>query len=223
MSEHEHHSPAQGEIPHETRSIATEGALDRRFGKQRKQAKLSVVAEMLRTVLFVFILASLLRFFIVQPYIVEGSSMVPRFTNNDYLVVDKISYRFGEPQRGDIIVFRYPAQPAINYVKRIIALPGERIKIERNQVTIYNKENPEGFVLNEKLYLADNVQTVITGSSAGRELMVPEGQYYVMGDNRPASSDSREWGNLERKNIIGRVFLQAFPIEHFSVIEHARY
>jgi signal peptidase I len=223
MSEQEYQSPTASETPHETRSIATEGALDRRFGKQRKQAKLGVVAEMLRTVLFVFILASLLRFFIVQPYIVEGSSMVPRFSNNDYLVVDKISYRIGDPQRGDIIVFRYPNQPAINYVKRIIALPGERIKIERNQVTIYNKDNPDGVVLNEKLYLADAVQTTIVGSNAGRELIVPEGSYYVMGDNRPASSDSREWGYLPRENIIGRVFVQAFPIEHFSIIEHARY
>jgi signal peptidase I len=224
MSAPENHpEPIEPTPTHETRAASHAPALEKRMRQDKERNGLAAAAEIIRTVLIVFILATALRFFVVQPYIVEGTSMVPRFVNKDYLIVEKMSYRFGDPQRGDIVVFKYPNQPAINYVKRIIALPGERVKIENNTVTIYNSEKPDGWVLDESAYLSKDVSTVITGSNNGREIAVAKDSFFVMGDNRPASSDSREWGLLGRDKIIGRVFIQAFPVEHFAIIEHARY
>lgn len=183
---------------------------------------LRFTAETIRTILIVVALAYLLRFFIFEPFVVEGKSMEPRFATNDYLLVDKVSYRFSEPQRGDIIVFKYPNDITTNYVKRIIGLPGDTVTIEDGRVKISNAEHPEGFLLNEDVYLDDSVKTTlpIIGRS---QFIVSPNNFFVLGDNRPASSDSREWGLLPREDVIGRVVVQAWPFNHISVIAHARY
>lgn len=183
---------------------------------------LRFIAETVRTIVIVLVLAYALRIFVVQPFVVEGASMYPRFNTNDYLIVDKLSYRFSTPQRGDIIVFVYPYSQDTNYVKRIIGLPGEKVIIENGKVKIINNSYPEGVILDESAYL-NGVSTSLSPTSTKNEFIVPSNQYFVLGDNRPASSDSRTWGFLDKSKIIGRVVVQAYPIDHLSWVQHARY
>jgi signal peptidase I len=179
-------------------------------------------AELIRTAIVVGILAFVIRSFVIQPFVVEGSSMFPRFQTNDFLIVDKLSYRIHRPERGDIIVFKYPFDMNTNYVKRIIGLPGETVSIHDGTVTIKNNVHPEGALLSEP-YLATDVATNLPGGANSGEFVVPDTKYFVLGDNRKASSDSREWGFLPSEDITGRVFVQAFPFARASWVAHARY
>ncbi len=181
----------------------------------------SFAAELVKTAVIISFIAYVLRIFVLQPFIVEGLSMYPQFETHDYLLVDKVSYRLHEPARGDIIVFKYPGNTSINYVKRIIGMPGERVHIESGKVTIFNSGHPDGVTLDEPYVEAGN--KTLTPSGAIADYSVSDDTYFVLGDNRQASSDSREWGLLPKVDIIGRVLLQAFPLNHFSLIPHARY
>jgi len=146
------------------------------------------------------------RYYLVQPFFVRGASMTPNFDNGQYLVVDEISYRFGEPEREEVIVFKYPLDPSQYYIKRIVGLPGETVEIKNGQVIIYSQNHPNGMALDESSYLTDEA---ITWGETKIELTQDE--YFVLGDNRQASSDSRQWGGLAEKHIIGRVWLRAWP------------
>tara|TARA_B100000745_G_scaffold210740_1_gene139584 strand:- start:4390 stop:4821 length:432 start_codon:yes stop_codon:yes gene_type:complete len=126
------------------------------------------------------------------------------FHNAEYLIVDEISYRFEKPSRGDVVIFRYPKNPSQYFIKRIIALPGETIQIENDIVTIINSSNPEGFVLEEP-YIQTMNKATRTNVTLGEE------EYFVMGDNRDNSSDSRIWGNLPEDMIIGKALVRLFP------------
>lgn len=180
-------------------------------------------AELVKTAIIIGVLAYLIRFFVLQPFIVEGSSMAPRFHTNDYLLVDKFSYRFHEPQRGDIIVFKYPNDLSLNYIKRIIGLPGETVKIKDGTVYIINTDHPDGVSLDEHVYLGDGIKTTLESGAADGEFPVAAAEYFVLGDNRPASSDSRVWGLLPKSDIIGRALVQAYPLNQLSVVQHAIY
>lgn len=158
--------------------------------------------DLLKTGVVVFIIAFVLRYFVIQPYIVDGESMMPNYVNNEYLLAEKISYMLSQPQRGDVIVFRYPRNPSVNYIKRIIGLPGETVTISTDKIKITNAQNPDGFVLNES-YIPVGVRTEVeNGSTMTKKL--GENEYFVLGDNREHSSDSREWGSLPKANIAGR-------------------
>ncbi|MHB8709993.1 MAG: signal peptidase I [Minisyncoccota bacterium] len=145
-----------------------------------------------------------IRLFVVSPFVVDGESMHPTFENLDYLIVDELVYDFSAPARGDVIVFRYPGNPSIFYIKRIIGLPGETVSINHGSITITT-------VSGEKLTL---VEPYIVNEDATytKSVSLNSGEYFVMGDNRPNSSDSRVWGPLPRKDIIGRVDLRLLPI-----------
>jgi signal peptidase I len=179
-------------------------------------------ASTIRTVIIVLVLAVLLRLFVFEPFVVEGRSMQPRFVEQDYLLVDKVSYRFHQPERGDIIVFRYPNDPSLSYVKRVIGLPGDRVVITDGTVIIFNNEHPDGVQLDESGYLATSVTTDLIGTTQN-SFTVSENYLFVMGDNRAASSDSREWGLLPQANVIGRVMVSAWPLNRLSIASHARY
>lgn len=179
-------------------------------------------AELIKTFLIVLVVVYSLRLFVVQPFIVEGSSMFPRFHNNDYLLVDKLTYRFETPKRGDIIVFRYPGDLSVNYVKRIIGFPGETVRIEGGKVSIINAANPSGLSLNEP-YINGGAETLVNNSEVRRDFIVPDDEYFVLGDNRPASSDSREWSFLPKQDIIGRVVIQAYPFDRVHLVETPSY
>lgn len=152
------------------------------------------------------------RYFLIQPFFVRGSSMEPNFDSGQYLVIDEISYRFEDPQRGDVVVFKYPLDPSQYYIKRLVGLPGEVVEIKDGQITVYNGEYPEGVLLDESAYLAG-------GAFTQRDIRMKLGaeEYFVLGDNRVASSDSRRWGALPEGNIIGRVWLRAWPLATAAV------
>ncbi len=153
----------------------------------------------------------IIRFFIAQPFIVSGASMAPNFATNDYLIVDEISYRFHSPQRGDVIIFHPPVDMSTYYIKRVIGLPGDTVTVKNGVVTIKNTQHPNGIVLSESYISKD---TLLEDKSVD----VPQGEYFVMGDNRPESFDSRGWGLLPRANITGRALVRLFPINKFNVL-----
>lgn len=181
------------------------------------------VWDLVKTGIIVFIIAFALRYFAVQPFIVDGESMMPNFVNNEYLLAEKISYTTGEPKRGDVVIFRYPKNPSVSYIKRVIGMPGETVKIENNTITIVNSQYPKGQVLEED-YLPAGTLTLASGSSEGAFSMnLSTDQYFVMGDNRQHSSDSREWGALPKTNIIGRAWLTVTPTEKFGIQKRISY
>jgi len=145
-----------------------------------------------------------IRLFVVSPFVVDGESMHPTFEHLDYLVVDELLYRFRAPARGDVIVFRYPTDPSIFYIKRIIGLPGETVSIDHGAVTITTATGVELMLTEPYIVNEDATYT--------KDVSLNAGEYFVMGDNRPNSSDSRVWGPLPKKDIIGRVDLRLLPI-----------
>lgn len=168
--------------------------------------------ELLKAFLLAMVIIVPIRYFIAQPFFVRGASMEPNFHNGEYLVIDQLSYRFSAPKRGDVIVFRYPLDESQFFIKRIIGLPGDDIHIGDGNITIKNAMYPNGVELNESAYLSPDV---VTGGL--RDVHVGDGEYYVLGDNRPASSDSRVWGVVKQSEIIGKVWVRAWPFNRFEI------
>ena len=159
--------------------------------------------ELIKLVLLSLLIVVPFRLYIAQPFIVDGASMDPTFETGDYLIVDELTYRFKAPERGSVLIFKYPRDPRKSFVKRVIGLPGETISISEGQVTIINIEHPEGLTLNEpyvKLIKEDSVDYILG-----------QGEYFVMGDNRLSSADSRVWGPVPEANIVGRPIIRFFP------------
>ncbi len=179
---------------------------------EQKPSANSFLWELIRVIVVAVVLMFVLRIFIAEPFVVSGSSMVPNFHNREYLVVDKISYRFHEPQRGDVIIFRYPKDTTQYFIKRIIGLPGEKVQIVDGRAKVYNAEHPNGALIDEPYLPSNNI-------TFGKDEIVSLGsdEYYVMGDNRLASSDSRVWGILPKHDIIGHAWLRAFPLDTFGL------
>jgi len=178
----------------------------------------SFSVETIKIVVISLVVIIGIRAFVMQPFFVSGKSMEPNFYDGDYLIVDEISYRLGEPERGDVIIFHYPYNVKEYYIKRIIGLPGEKIKIKDNIIIIYNNENPEGFTIKENIYLSNDVLTI-----GDYEKELKNDEYYVLGDNRTASADSRRWGVLEKRFIVGRAWIRAWPFSNFDVFENINY
>lgn len=166
--------------------------------------------ELVQFAVIALIIVIPVRYFIAQPFIVSGASMENTFHTGEYLIIDQLSYRFENPQRGDIIVFRYPKDPSKFFIKRVIALPGDTIAIHGNTVTISEKDG-KSMTLKEPYVKSMAENNELTETLGDRE-------YFVMGDNRDASSDSRIWGVLDRDKIIGRAFLRLFPFSKLSVL-----
>lgn len=153
-----------------------------------------------------------IRYFIAQPFIVRGASMEPNFHDREYLVIDELSYFLREPRRGEVVVFRYPLDPREYFIKRVIGLPGETVEVRSGEVYIFNAQEPDGFRLEES-YLPQSLEL---GGTV--RFILEAGEYMVLGDNRPASSDSRNWGTLERKFITGRAVFRAWPINKSGIL-----
>lgn len=165
--------------------------------------------EIIKFVLISLAIVIPIRMFIAEPFIVSGSSMVPTFIDKDYLIVDKISYILGSPHRDDVIVFKYPDDPSKYFIKRIIGLPGETIDIKGNQITIFNDAHKDGLVLDQPF--------IKNQGGEDRHVTLQKDEYYVLGDNRPASSDSRYWGPLNEKFMVGRVLLRLLPLGDIAI------
>ncbi|MEI6627124.1 MAG: signal peptidase I [bacterium] len=179
--------------------------------------------EMLKVVVISLAIIFPVRYYIIQPFYVKGASMEPNFRDKEYLIVDEISYYIGEPKRGDVIVFHYPNDPKQFFIKRVIGLPGERIKVENGQIFISSDQKAESFkLLDEKNYLSDGVKTSLPPKGYS-DTTLKEDQYFVLGDNRGASLDSRFFGPVDKKYIIGRTWLRGFPVDRFKIFTTPQY
>ncbi len=173
--------------------------------------------ELVKIIIIAAMIIFPVRYVVAQPFSVKGDSMEKTFSNRNYLIIDQISYRFADIERGDVIVFRFPRNPQEFYIKRVIGLPGETVKIENGSVSVCNDVHPDCFELDES-YLSDHERT-----PGSKEIVAGENSYVVLGDNRNASSDSRSWGELPRNYAIGKVLLRAWPFNQFGIIERPTY
>jgi len=176
----------------------------------------ALVWEVTKIVVIALVIVVPIRYFLFQPFFVKGQSMEPNFENGDYLIVDEISYRFREPQRGEVVVFKYPRNLSQRYIKRIVGLPGEKIEIKDGEILIFNANGSQ--FLDESNYLPTYLAT-----PGDAQVSLAENEYFVLGDNRPSSSDSRYWGPLPREDIIGRVIFRAWPFTALAKIESPAY
>ena len=166
----------------------------------------AIVSDTIKFALIALLIVIPIRWFVAQPFIVRGDSMVPTFMNNDYLIVDQLTYRFEEPQRGDVIIMRYPKDPSVFFIKRIVGLPGETLQLQGKQIVISGGANPKPFVLDQSFIDPSRINEQYATYTLGPD------EYFVMGDNRDESSDSRSWGNLPRADIVGRAVLRLWPL-----------
>ena len=175
---------------------------------------ITFIMEIIETIVFVGSIFIVTYLFILQPNQIKGASMVPTFENGDYIFTSKITYKLRKPIRGDVVVFHSPNNPDIEFIKRVIGTPGETVLIHDHEVYIEGQKITEGYI-SEKTNL-------IPGSFAteGIPIIVPEGQYFVMGDNRPRSSDSREFGTIPENSIVGQVFYRYFPASKMGAIKN---
>lgn len=168
------------------------------------------VFEILKIVLISLVIVVPVRYFLVQPFFVRGASMEPAFSHGEYLIVDEASFYLRKPHRGEVIVFHFPRDRSQYYIKRIVGLPGEHVRIENGQVSVADKAHPEFRLLDESAYWR--------GATAGSvDMQLGNDEYLVLGDNRSASSDSRSWGALKGDQIVGRAWVRAFPFERMTV------
>ena len=177
---------------------------------------LSFIWEISKIVIIALLIVIPIRYFIFQPFFVKGQSMEPNFQNSDYLIIDEISYRFLEPERGEVIVFKYPNNLSQRYIKRIVGLPGETVEVREGKVIILADD--QSWILNESIYLSQSIQT-----PGDIRISLEENEYFVLGDNRTASFDSRKWGALPREDIIGKVIFRAWPMSALAKIEMPEY
>lgn len=166
---------------------------------------------MVKVAVLAGITIALIRYYLFKPFYVKGASMEPNFHEKEYLIIDELSFRFREPVRGEVIVFRFPEDPKEYFLKRVIGLPGETVKVQGGKVYIYNSENPEGFLLDEN-YLPDSLIT-----DGDRTTKVGENQLFVLGDNRPNSFDSRRFGPIDKSLVVGRAWLRGWPLNKLTV------
>lgn len=184
--------------------------------------------EMARVFLLAVVIIIPVRVFLFQPFFVQGSSMEPNFEDGQYLVISEFGYKetnvgfndpykigvkpFKEIQRQDVAVFHYPQNPEQFFIKRVIGLPGEAVEGKNGKIIIYNKENPKGLVLDESAYIGKEILT-----QDFPRMEVAKDSYFMMGDNRMFSFDSRSIGSINKNKIVGRVLLRAWPVEKFSL------
>ncbi|NQV12315.1 signal peptidase I [Candidatus Uhrbacteria bacterium] len=157
-----------------------------------------------------------IRFFLVQPFYVRGASMEPSFYDREYLLIDEISYRFSEPHRGDVVVFRYPRDTSEFFIKRIIGLPGDTVDVKGGKVIVTNEDNEGGAVLEEEY--TDHVVT-----PGDDHVKLNPDEYFLMGDNRTASMDSRSFGPVKEEYFVGKVWLRGLPVSSFWVFDRPVY
>ncbi|MFH1671419.1 MAG: signal peptidase I [Candidatus Portnoybacteria bacterium] len=167
---------------------------------------LSFVWEVVKIVVISLAIILPVRYYLIQPFFVRGASMEPNFDNGQYLIINEIGYRLEEPGRSEVIVFRYPLDPSQYYIKRIIGLPNETVEVKDGRVFINNS------ILDESSYLPKE-----TFTQGDTRVKLGEGEYFVLGDNRKASSDSRQWGALPQTNVTGQVWIRAWPFDQAKI------
>ena len=177
--------------------------------KPQEKTTMQSFWELVRFAFIALIIVIPIRIFVAEPFVVSGSSMVPTFENGDYLIIDKISYKLSDPKRDDVVVFQYPGDITKFFIKRIIGLPNETVDIRGSDVTITNEEYPEGLKLNQLF--------VKNPANNDTHFELKKDEYFVMGDNRSASSDSRYWGAVKRPLITGKALLRLLPTSKIDI------
>lgn len=181
---------------------------------------LYTIWEIAEVFLIALIAVVAIKYFLIQPFIVNGASMEPSFYDGDYLLVDELSYRFKNPERGDVVVFKSPQDPSTYYIKRVVGLPGERVEIQDETIHIYSNTQAQGIVLDEP-YIRESIRNSWRGNPV--ILTLKENQYFVLGDNRINSYDSRFWGPLEKDMIVGLVKVRLWPLQEVSFFGGVEY
>ena len=166
--------------------------------------------ELLKLALLVAVIVVPIRLWVAQPFLVAGASMEPTFDSGEYLIVDELSYHLRAPERYEVVIFRYPKDPSKFYIKRIVGLPNETLNINGSSIAVVKSDGSSEAL--EEPYLT------FTGNGPAQTVTLEENEYFVMGDNRPDSSDSRYWGALPRSDIIGRAFIRLLPLQTFAVL-----
>jgi signal peptidase I len=179
------------------------------------------IFEMVKVAIISLAIILPVRYFLIQPFYVKGASMEPNFYDHEYLIIDEVTYRFNEPKRGDIVVFRYPNNPSQYFIKRVIGLPGEKVRIEDNQVLIADADSADFSVLEEP-YLGEGVITSVPMRGYSN-VKLGEDEYYLLGDNRERSLDSRAFGLVEEEFIVGRTWLRGWPFNRLTVFNVPEY
>ncbi len=169
--------------------------------------------EVAKVVIIALVIVVPLRVFVFQPFLVRGDSMEPNYHSGDYLIVDQLSYRLRSPERGEVIVLKFPFDLSQRFIKRIVGLPGETVEVKDGKVLVYGEEEGQrdAVVLDESIYLPLDLTT--PGSA---RIDLKKQEYFVLGDNRPFSSDSRKWGVLSKELIVGKVLFNVFSLEAFA-------
>ncbi len=178
---------------------------DKPYVSQNEEPHDSFIVELFKYAILALVIVLPFRLFIAQPFIVSGASMSPTFETGQYLIIDQLSYRFDSPHRGDVVVFKYPNDPSKYFIKRIIGLPGETVEVRGNQVII--KDTVAG---TERVLTEPYLPKTSGGFGNVTERLDPD-EYYVMGDNRDQSSDSRQWGPVRDRYIVGRALVRLLP------------
>jgi signal peptidase I len=166
--------------------------------------------ELLKFAIIAVVIVAPIRLFVAKPFIVSGASMEPTFDTGEYLIVDELTYHLDDPKRGDVVVFKYPKDPSQYFIKRIIGLPGEIVHIEGGKVSV---TKVDGTTLNLEEAYVKNI-----GNGTDMQVTLPKDQFFVLGDNRPESSDSRYWGTLPRSDIVGRAFVRLLPVNEIGIL-----
>lgn len=173
--------------------------------------------DLIETIVMALAIFVVVYLFLFQPHQVKGQSMFPNFHDGEYILTDKVTYRFSNPKRGDVAVFKSPTNKEIDYIKRIIALPGESVKVENGTVSINGSKLVENYL---PLDYTTNSGSFI---AEGIDFIVPEGEYFCLGDNRSHSSDSRDFGPIKKEEFVGRAFLRYYPFNRFGLIPKVNY
>ena len=189
----------------------------------------SFLWEVVKVFFWALVIIVPIRIFLFQPFFVQGASMDKNFADGDYLIVNELGYKqtdvsvgpvhlfnvntFKDLSRGDVVVFRYPLDQSQFFIKRVIGLPGETVKVEGGKVTIINKEHPDGFILDESKYLPPTLMT-----NGALTVALSNDQYFTLGDNRQFSHDSRAWGPLPKEDVIGKVLVRAWSFSKAELL-----
>ena len=180
---------------------------------------LGFVSEMVKVVIISLMIVLPVRYFLIQPFYVKGASMEPNFYDHEYLIIDEITYRFDQPQRGDIVVFKYPNDTRQYFIKRVVGLPGETIKIENGLVFV---DGPDGYEPLQEDYLFDDIETIMPLKGYS-QVKLAQDEYFLLGDNREQSFDSRAFGPVKREFIIGRTWVRGWPVNRLTIFNTPDY
>jgi len=194
--------------------------MDEEIDDNKTESIKDFVFEMIKVLIVSLIIIVPIRAYVVQPFYVDGASMEPNFHDGEYLIVDEISLRFKQPERGDIVIFHPPTNPKVYYIKRVIGLPNEVVDIKNGEIRVFEQDSPEPLIIDESKYLGNDY---LLRPSEKYHLKLGATEYYLLGDNRPNSLDSRRLGAIDFSHMKGKVVLRAFPFDKFTVIKAPTY